>query len=108
MIAFGELGMTSSEFWNSSPKEFYYRQKGYYQKIHQREKNEWERARWMVFRMKTGIADKKEIGLTDICVFPWEEEKIEAQNAPPDPEYIKRMAAAMDRHAKQESNPTTK
>mgnify|MGYP003652370219 CR=1 FL=1 len=100
-IAFGELEMSAKDFWDSSPLEFYYRQKGHYQKVENLERQEWERFRWIVFQSKIEIKPKKAgfISLQDIAVFPWEEEKIQENEQPMNPEIMAKVIAAMDAHS---------
>lgn len=98
-MAFGELGMTSSEFWDSSPRDLDNRYKGYLKT----QQEEWERTRWMVFRMKTTTEAETKGGsmsVQDIAVFPWEEKQVKAKDKPLDPEKQKKLEAAMDAHAK--------
>lgn len=94
--------MTSKEFWNSTPKEFHFRQKGYFKKMERLNQEDWKRTRWQVFRMKTtskAETKKGELSIYDIVIFPWEKIQVEAKNKI-DPIALKRMAAAMDQHAK--------
>ena len=106
-IAFGEIGMTADEFWNSSPIEFHYRQKGYFRKVERLEQNKWERTRWLAFLMKIESKPQRKgfLSIQDLTVFPWEEKEIKAVSKPIDPEKLRRLEAAMDAQA---SNQKTK
>lgn len=101
-IAFGEIGMPNDEFWNSTPKEFHYRQKGYFAKLERIDRNEWERIRWQTTAL-LNIHSSKDLKPIDIAVFPWEKEKVEAEKEKNkiDPKKLARMVKAMDNHAKE-------
>lgn len=92
--------MSTAEFWDATPKEFHYRQKGYFKKIERRERNEWERARWQIaVYVNFKLPKNKNLKPQEIALFHWEE-KEEKQKNKLDPKQLKRIADAMDKHAK--------
>ena len=46
MFAFGYLGLTSEDFWNSTPREFNNRIEGFLELQQFNQRMEWERCRW--------------------------------------------------------------
>lgn len=73
-IAFGELGLTTDEFYMMTPRNFINAQNGHKRLYEQNQRAEWERARWMACviinpHLKRGISPGK------ITTFPWEKIK---------------------------------
>lgn len=78
-MAYGRLSMSSREFYESTPREFNNRLRGFDQLEAERRRGEWERARFITFYL--GQFDRKKVSkLTDLIRFDWDED-----TAPPDP-----------------------
>lgn len=69
------VGMTESEFWDSTPRYFAARQKAYIEA----ERRQWERARFMGWLSGWPHVGKKMAGVSAIKLFrfDWEAEKVE-------------------------------
>lgn len=100
-LAFGVIGMTTAEFWNSSPIEFHYRQKGYFRKVEDLERREWERVRWQTTVIINSNPYMKEtITEMELRKFPWEKDIQLPTEKQMDEKTMKRVIAAMDADAK--------
>ena len=83
MFAFGYLGLTSEDFWNSTPREFNNRIEGFLELQQFNQRMEWERCRWATCLIIQPNVTKR-LKPTDLIKFDWdkktkEQQKITAQ-----------------------------
>jgi len=95
--------MTVSAFWDSTPREFYNRQIGHYEKENRARRDAWEMTRWQtVWLLNIQLGKDKRLTPRDLTIFPWEKE--EGKGEQMSPEVMEKVIAAMDRDAKKEAN----
>jgi len=94
------IGLPRKEFWEITPKLFSIYVEEYQNKESNREKGEWERARF-VATFTLLPHSKKALKPKDLVIFPWEESEI-IEVIKELPQSIKELAAAMDAKAKKE------
>jgi hypothetical protein len=69
--AFGVLGMTDEEFWNSTLRAFFYRWEGFMEWHESVERNRWEQLRWALC-VNTSPHLKRPLKPKRLIKFPWE------------------------------------
>lgn len=70
-IAVGQMGLALEDFLRLTPSEYNKAYESWLRHNEMREKQEWERARWMVFKAMTP-PKKQQITVYDLIKFPWE------------------------------------
>jgi hypothetical protein len=72
MVA-GRVGLSETEFWQTTPRYLANRVDGYFQAEEERERAAWERARYTAFFSLKPHDQKKRINrFKDLGLFPWE------------------------------------
>lgn len=100
------MNLTSEQFWNSTPREFFNRQKGYYRTLERQDRQEWIRTRWQTtFLLNIHLGKNQQIKPHDLILFDWEETPKELE--PMAPEIMEKVIAAMDREAKEQAKAKT-
>lgn len=66
------MGLSPSEFWEMSPREFWNACRGYNERTKQNYQTSWEQTRWLAAIFANAFGGKKKIQPTDLMEFPWE------------------------------------
>lgn len=70
------MGLSYNEFWNSTPRSFQNRQRGYLKKKQEDDRLKWELARYTSYNsMIVHISKKHQAPLHKLLPFPWDETK---------------------------------
>ena len=74
VLALGQLGMKTIDFYNETPRAFFNRLDGDFERSKYLQQQKWERTRWSVWHLlNIQIESGKKLKLKDIAVFPWED-----------------------------------
>jgi hypothetical protein len=73
-MGLGQLGLTPFLLYDLTFDEFSNAMRGRYKEIEQRERQEWERTRWLA-TIVVNPHVKKRLTPTDLATFPWEKKK---------------------------------
>jgi len=92
------MGMTPDKFWWFTPREFWLKMKGYFDRETFREQQAWERTRWQTCILLNIQIDKNSrITPRELVEFEWEkEEKRETVVEPLTQDELKRIKALYD------------
>ena len=72
-MGLGRLGLTPSAFYDMTLQELRMASLGYGEVYEQRERMEWERARWQAVRLlMPNVKKGRKLQAQDLGVFPWE------------------------------------
>jgi len=72
-MAMGQLGYTSDEFWDLTPREFWNALDGFFELKRVEDRNEWERCRWQTcWLLNIHIDKNKRIQPRDLVEFEWD------------------------------------
>lgn len=70
------MNMHPDDFWDMLPRDFFFKQAGYSEKIEDQERLEWERLRWQTaYLLNVHMKKGKTLKATDLISFPWEKQK---------------------------------
>lgn len=71
------MGLSEDEFWDMIPRTFYNRQYGFFQHEEYKQREEWERVRWIGMTLLTPHLKKgTNLKATDLAKFPWDKETV--------------------------------
>lgn len=75
------MKMTSAEFWEITPREFFNKLEGWKSMQEIKEQNEWDRCRWSTAYLLSPHSKKgRSIKPTDLIKLPWDEERRKKEN----------------------------
>jgi len=75
-IGLGQLRLSPSAFYDMTFEDFCYAAQGMALQVHEQEKQEWERVRWLAAVLLQPHAKKgTRIKPTDIAKFPWDKKR---------------------------------
>jgi hypothetical protein len=70
------MGMTPDEFWDCTPREFFYKMEGFFDHQMFLQRQEWERVRWSTNLLwNIQVAPKSRMTPTEMLKFEWEKPK---------------------------------
>ena len=79
-IGLGQMGMSADDFWDLTPKEFYYKMEGFFDHQMFLQRQDWERIRWsttVLFNIQ--VDPKYRVEPQKLLKFEWEKKT----SAPP-------------------------
>jgi len=69
--------MGEDEFWDMLPRTFYNKQYGFFQHEEYKQREEWERIRWVGMTVLTPHVKKgSNLKVTDLIKFPWDKKDV--------------------------------
>lgn len=81
-IGLGQMGMTNEDFWNSSPREFFNRQKGFYDLQTTREREAWRRMRMLAcINLQPYVKKGDSLTPDKLLPFEWERPEVKIMSA---------------------------
>lgn len=90
-LGLGQMGMTTQDFWQCTPREFWNKLEGYYDRVQYEQQQEWVRQRYFAcLLLNVQIEKNHQLEPKDLIEFEWEK----AEKKPielPTPEDIERI-----------------
>jgi len=75
--ALGQLGMSRSEFWEMTPREFQNAMQGFFDREKFKESQAWERCRWETWVLvNVQLPRKSKLKLQDLMKFEWDRKPV--------------------------------
>jgi hypothetical protein len=70
------MGMSPDEFWDCTPREFFYKMEGFFDHQMFLQRQEWERTRWSTnWLWNIQVDPKNRLSQTEMIRFDWERPK---------------------------------